>query len=254
MRSMILVLEDDASTSQSISTMIKENFEDSNVLIANNAEAAHEIVKSVRIDLLVSDINLEDPAYTGIDFVKDVLVNNPDLLVIFQSDIDDKDFRLDLHDELEYLSYVTKGDPAYETKLLNKIGRALDIAQEHEVKALVFPSKFSTLSIDAKDLLYVKTTTKRNVLLVGHLSRLNNAHVTDEIYGMTLKGVLEMLGEKSHVLFRVQQGTLLNPSMIKRIDHTAETVSLAYYDLEFTIGREYRKSVRSVLKSLMERW
>ena len=254
MRNLILILEDDINISQSISTMVKNKFKNASVFVANDADKATEIMNNVRIDILISDINLGTPNYTGIDFVKDMLVKCPDLLVIFQSDIDDKDFRLDLHEEVEYLTYVTKGDANYETKMLNKVGRALDITQEFDEKALVFTSRFSTLSIDVKDLLYVKTTEKRNVLLVGYLSKLTGAHMTDEIYGMTLKSILEMLSDRKKVLFRVQQGVLINPAMILKVDHTAELILLAHHDLEFTIGREYRQSVRRILYSLMERW
>lgn len=254
MRNMILILEDDIKMSELIATAIKGKYKNANLFVANDADKAAEIMNSVRIDIIISDINLGSPIYTGIDFVKDMLVKYPELLVIFQSDIDDKDFRLELHEEIEYLTYVTKDDPNYEHKLLNKVGRALDITQEFEEKALVFTSKFSTLSVDVKNLMYVKTTDKRNVLIVGYLSKLTGAHMVDEIYGMTLKGILEMLGEKKKVLFRVQQGILINPAMILKVDHVAETIRLAHHDLEFSIGREYKQAVRRVLYSLMERW
>jgi len=245
-----MILEDDLKLSEKIKSVV-ETFDNVTVFVANNIPDGKEITQSVRIDLLISDINLGDPVYTGVDFVRDALMGQPDLLVIFQSDNDDKDFRLELHEDLEYLSYIPKIDVDYERKLKAKVGRALDIISEMEDKVIVFPSKYSTLCIDSKNLLYVKTTDKSKVLVVGHLDKTTKSVQEMEIYGMTLKGVLELVGNDNRILFKIQQSVLVNPRMIKRVDHTAEEVFLDYGDVEFPVGREYKKAVRNVLKSLM---
>lgn len=255
MRSVVMVLEDDLKMSALIKETIEKNFQEVTIYVANSTAEGHEIVKNVKIDILISDINLEDPSYTGVDFVKDILEGQPNLTVIFQSDIDDKDFRLQLHEDVEYLSYIPKIDSQYAKKLIAKVGRAIDIVSEVEDRVVVFPSKYSTLCVDSKDLLYVTTTERTKVLRVGYLDKSSRKPQKTEVYGMTLKSVLELVGENNKLLFKIQQSVLINPRMINRVDHTAEEVFLDYGDLNFPVGREYKKIVRNVLKSLMdEEW
>jgi len=252
MRISVLIIEDNAKDCERVQKILEENFENFlQIYVATNSHEAFDLAEYVKIDILISDIHLQEDKYNGVDVTKKLLDEYPHMTVIFQSDIVDPQFRLDLHHEIEYLTYVTKIDVDYELKLKNKIGRAIDIILDFPKRNIVFSSSKNSFFVDERNLIAVRTTDHRNVLQVYYIDR-RKEYATESIYGVSLKSVLDLLSVQRAKLIRVQQSWVINPLMVSHIDHTSEELYLFDGDFHIPIGREYKKCIRAMLKSLIQ--
>jgi len=254
MKMSLLILDDSLNDIKKTSEVIKKYYPDIRIYQAQNTKDAQHILNTTHINIIISDIILTDEPINGDQFIKKIIKQFPHLTIIFQSEVIDKDFRLNLHEDVEYLSYITKNDSLNKEKLRIKIARAIDIYLETTHKKIIFTCNSSTLSVNPNDLIYVKTTEKRNVLEVCYFNNISKKTRKELVYGLSLKNILQLPNVTKNNLIKVQQSWLINPIVIRRIDHSLEELYLIYDDIEVPIGREYRKDIRNTLDYLIQGW
>lgn len=85
----LLIIDDDIELLHLLNVGLKNNFD---VITSNNISSAHKILKNCHSDIILLDIHLNDPEYpekTGITFLKDILLELPEIRVVMMSADDD---------------------------------------------------------------------------------------------------------------------------------------------------------------------
>jgi CheY-like chemotaxis protein len=123
-RPKVLIVDDEDAIALSLHRLLYQRRDQFDTLVARTAETAREIMREIRMDVLVSDVQL--PGMSGIDLVYWAATESPDTQVIIMSGQNAKE----LHDRLPediYLRFLEK--PFEPGALLKYVDDAIDGAE-----------------------------------------------------------------------------------------------------------------------------
>ena len=88
----VLIIDDHDIFRQGLKNIINESYENVKLLEAGNAEEANKLYTKENWDIVITDINL--PGRSGIDIVKDLKKNHPDIPVLVLSMYPEEQFAI----------------------------------------------------------------------------------------------------------------------------------------------------------------
>lgn len=121
MKGNILIVDDEMSIIMSITRMLTDT--DHRVLAALNADEALEKLKENTVDLVISDFKM--PGMTGIEFLKKIQLQYPEILTILMTAHADLELAIDAINEAGIYKFVQK--PWNEADFTMTINRAVEL-------------------------------------------------------------------------------------------------------------------------------
>jgi CheY-like chemotaxis protein len=122
-RPKVLIVDDEDTIALSLHRLLYQRSDQFDTLVARTAEIARELMREIRIDVLVSDVRL--PGMSGIDLVYWAATESPDTQVIVMSGQDTEKLHETLPEDV-YLRFLEK--PFEPAALLKIVDEAIDCA------------------------------------------------------------------------------------------------------------------------------
>jgi len=244
----ILILENNLKHAQYIKAILELAFSNIQVFIAEAPTIASELMKHVNIDIFVIEPYLDGMKYNGADFAADLLNKNPLAQVIFQSEIKDLKYQTRLHKKFTHSPYVLRSSLTYDQELIDNVSYALDFSSLTAPRKLVINKKSNSFIFDVKEIEYIYKIPNAKEISVRYLDRITNKFETAFISNIGLTNVLDLLEVKQD-LIRVEDKHVINPLMIREVDHSSGEIIMKS-GARINIGKTYRTAVGSLLNAL----
>ena len=137
----ILIIESDFKHAQYIKIILELACNNIQVFISKTLDTASELIKHTSIDIFIIEPYLNSAKYNGIDFTDELLVKKSLTQVIFQSHMEDFQYRAKLHKKFTHAPFILRSSLVYEQELKDNVRYAIDFLAMTANRQLVLDKK-----------------------------------------------------------------------------------------------------------------
>lgn len=244
----VLIVESDLKHAYYIKAFLELTYHNIQIYMVETPDAALELIKHISFDIFIIEPQTRGTKYNGIELAIELLAKNRLIQIIFQSHITDLQYRMELHKKFTHSPTILKASLTYNQELKEHVGYSLDFSIMTASRKIIFDKKSNSYIFDIKEIEYIYKIPNEKEIAIHYLDQITQQFKTEFISNIGLTNVLDLL-EVRQDLARVEDKHLINPLMIRRIDHrTGEIIMLS--GARIKIGKTYRPTIGILLNAL----
>jgi len=205
---------------------------DVQLLTASTRAEGLEIYRQEAPDIVIADHYLPDG--TGLGMVLEMLEDNPDLPIIFQSTEKDSVFIRETHRSTRFVDFLTK---PFEQNVFNSaLNYALKMSEKMQVDHFKVPQGRSSEIFEVSTFLYAVTVKGESKILAYYYQPEKNQIASIHLDYMTINKFLH-LSERTGVVVQCHKSYVINKKMIMGYDNRNDGgIKIRYTDFRVPLG------------------